>query len=364
MTRLTRRSFIGSAGATIASAFSFAPSAGQGADVTFAFISDVHACRMATGLSPNCAEEGKTDANLLRHITALNALPFKTWPAEVAGQPGSLASAGQLIGALRGIVVGGDMTDDGGGQAAVLGEGTQLIQFSQRYVQGQGPDRVHFPVYAGLGNHDLDQDGPPSQPDWYRNELRDYVETNHEQTAFFKPPVPVTSYDPQSDAYSWDWGDLHLVQLHRFGGDTRKGAVSALPWLADDLRTNARGRRPVVLFQHYGWDRFSTERWDPAARTFDATGTGDAHWWSPAEQQALMKVIADTNVIALFHGHEHSTPMIYSVGDLTLVKPKAYFLGGFALARLSNGRLDIVLGEAVDAEGDVLFTSGLSKLIR
>ena len=42
-----------------------------------AFISDVHACRMASGLSPNCLQEGKTDENLLRHIRALNAMvPF------------------------------------------------------------------------------------------------------------------------------------------------------------------------------------------------------------------------------------------------------------------------------------------------
>jgi cytolysin (calcineurin-like family phosphatase) len=30
-------------------------------DVTFVFISDVHACRMGVGLSPNCLKEGKTE---------------------------------------------------------------------------------------------------------------------------------------------------------------------------------------------------------------------------------------------------------------------------------------------------------------
>ena len=55
-----------------------------------------------------------------------------------------------------------------------------------------GPDRVHVPVYVGLGNHDLDQNGPPPHVDWYRRELRDYVEVNHRAGVFFKPPVPAT----------------------------------------------------------------------------------------------------------------------------------------------------------------------------
>ena len=71
---------------------------------------------------------------------------------------------------------------------------------------------MHFPVYIGLGNHDLDQDGPPPQVDWYRRELRDYVELNHRPSVIFKPQVPVGNYDIDSDDYSWDWGGLHLVQ--------------------------------------------------------------------------------------------------------------------------------------------------------
>ena len=179
------------------------------------------------------------------------------------------------------------MTDDGGGQVAVPGEGTQLRQFSQRYQQGTGPDRVHFPVYCGLGNHDLDQDGPPPHVDWYRRELRDYVELNHRSSVFFRAPVPVTSYDVATDNYSWDWGGVHLVQTHKFAGDTSKGAIDSLPWLKDDLAAYAADGRPVILFQHYGWDPFSIERWDPARRTFDDTGGGAPHWWSEAQRDAL-----------------------------------------------------------------------------
>ena len=209
-------------------------------DATFLFSCDVHACLVsADGLSPNCADEGKTDAALLKHVAAVNSLGGQIWPAEIDGKPSGLASAGTRIATPLGLVLGGDMTDDGGGQVKVPGVGRQLQQFASRYQQGTGPDRVHYPVYNGLGNHDLDQDGAPPQVDWYRRELRDYVELNHRSTVFYKAPVPVTNYDIESDNYSWDWGGLHLVQLQRFGGDDTKGALSGLPWLAQDLATYA-----------------------------------------------------------------------------------------------------------------------------
>jgi len=108
-------------------------------------------------LEPKCQQEGKTDASLLRNIAALNGIGDNIWPSQIKGAPTGLHFAGRKIGEPLGLIVGGDMTDDGGGQVVLPSEGTQLLQFSQRYQQGVGPDRVHFPVYAGLGNHDLDK---------------------------------------------------------------------------------------------------------------------------------------------------------------------------------------------------------------
>nr|WP_292833985.1 metallophosphoesterase [Mesorhizobium sp.] len=332
-------------------------------DATFLFVADIHACRMAKGLSPNCQQEGKTDANLLRNIAALNGLDGKAWPTEINGAATGLRSAGRPIGTPLGLVVGGDMTDDGGGQVTLPSEGTQLLQFSQRYQQGVGPDRVHVPVYVGLGNHDLDQNGPKGHVNWYRRELRDYVEINHRPGVFFKPPVPAGSYDVESDCYSWDWGGLHLVQTHRFAGDTGHGAASGLAWLKQDLATSAADGRPVVLFQHYGWDTFSTEVWDKARHRFDDDGKGTAHWWSEADRQALLAVLDGYNVVGIFHGHQHETPMIYQRDGLDLFKPKAAYMGGFALARITGAAMDVVLGEASDDHGGVVFTDAFSKTI-
>lgn len=357
--RLSRRSVLaGMAGLALPGGGSaFAQSA---TDVTFLFINDVHACRTRDGLSPNCKEEGKTDENLLRHVRALNRIEQATWPREIGGKATELRSAGERIARPRGVVLAGDMTDDGGGQRAEPQEGYQLLQFSQRYQQGDGEDEVHFPVYAGLGNHDLDQDGTPDNVDWYRRELRDYVELNHRPGLFFKPVAPADDYDVASDCYSWNWDGLHLVQLHRFGGDTNKGAAGSLGWLAKDLRQHAADGRPVVLFQHYGWDTFSIERWDPAAVTFDDEGSGPPHWWSEKERAALLDTIRPYNIAGIFHGHEHDVPMIYSRGGYDLYKPTAAFMGGFGVARVTDGFMDVALGEATD-EGGVRFLKAMSK---
>lgn len=329
-------------------------------DATFLFIADVHACRMASGLSPHCEQQGKTDDALLRNVAALNGIGDRQWPAEVDGVTTGLRSKGR-IGTPLGLVVGGDITDDGGGQITQPSEGTQLLQFSQRYQQGVGPDRVHMPVYVGLGNHDLDQNGPRSHVDWYRREMRDYVEVNHRPGVFFKPPVPATAFDVATDCYSWDWGGLHLVQTHRFAGDTAHVSASSLPWLKQDLATYAGDGRPVILFQHYGWDDFSIERWNAGKRTFDDGGTGPPHWWSEADRQALLATLKGYNVVGIFHGHQHATPMIYRRDGLDLFKPKAAFMGGFALARVTSNSMEVVLGEATGNHGEVTFTNAFIK---
>lgn len=330
-------------------------------DVTFLVINDIHACRMGDGLSPGCATEGKTDENLLRHVRALNSVERLNWPGEIDGKPTGLKSAGQKVSTPLGIVACGDLTDDGGGQTAERAEGTQLKQFAQRYQIGTGDDRVHLPVYVGLGNHDLDQDGRSDDVDWYRDELRDYIRLNHKPSVFFKAPHPADNYHEASDSYSWNWQGLHLVQMQRFAGDTRKGAASALAWLKADLQEFAGDGRPVVLFQHYGWDHFSMERWDPDKHTFDLAGSGDPHWWSDGERQAFTQTLDGYNIAAVFHGHEHDTPMIYQADGLDVVKATAAYMGGFAIVRIADGWMDVALARAVDDEGGVEFVAARSK---
>lgn len=359
---ISRRSFLGGTVASLS--WPFLAEAGQddSLDVTFVFTSDVHACLMHDGLGPSCQAAGKTDDNLRTHIHAINGIGAHAWPAFIGSRPTTIAVAGEKIGRPRGVVIAGDLTDDGGGQGAIPGEGMQLQQFSHRYREGPGPDQIHFPVYIGLGNHDLDQDGPIEQRDWYRREMRDYVEMNHRPSVFYKPALPAADYDLYSDNYSWDWDGLHLIQAQRFAGDTRKGAIDSLPWLRRNLETYAADGRPVILFQHYGWDSFSTSVWDPAYRRFAATGTGPARWWSAEERDRLTAVLDGFNVIGIFHGHQHDEALIYKAQGRDIFSAKAAFLGGFAVMRVTKSAMNVVFAEA-RANGSVRFTHAFSKPI-
>ncbi|RUW68836.1 metallophosphoesterase, partial [Mesorhizobium sp. M2A.F.Ca.ET.067.02.1.1] len=80
-----------------------------------------------------------------------------------------------------------------------------------------------------------------------------------------------------------------------------------------------------------------------------------------ADRQALLAAISGYNVIAIFHGHEHEVPMIYQRDGLDLVKPKAAYMGGFALARITADNMDVVLGEAAGDRGEIVFTNAFAK---
>lgn len=66
---------------------------------------------------------------------------------------------------------------------------------------------------------------------------------------------------------------------------------------------------------------------------------------SDADRQALLAALKGWNVVAVFHGHQHEVPIIYQRDGLDLFKPKAAYMGGFALARITSNSLDVVLGE-------------------
>jgi hypothetical protein len=42
--------------------------------------------------------------------------------------------------------------------------------------------------------------------------------------------------------------------------------------------------------QHYGFDGFSMNDWN---------------WWTPKQRQAVYQLLANYNIVAIFHGHNH-----------------------------------------------------------
>jgi len=121
-------------------------------------------------------------------------------------------------------------------------------------------------------------------------------------------PVCAANVDPVSHSYSWDFGPYHLVQLNSWVGDTTLGEDTAtgikashgngVAWLALDLATRVgNSGRPVIFFQHYGWDWFSLGLQD---------GT---EWWSASDRAAFLNMIKPYNVAGIFSGHQHTPGM-------------------------------------------------------
>jgi len=181
---------------------------------------------------------------------------------------------------IRGIIVAGDLTQN-----------ARDDEWDE-YIQSQGTmDRFFF---EGLGNHDIAITGSSSKPE----DRRDYVGRKARNTWPTK-----RNYDDGGEEiphYSWDWHDIHFVQLNLFPGNDKPSGASkgvdldprgALDFLKDDLAENVGTTgRPVILTHHYGFDSFSLQ------------------YWEESQRKAYWNAIADYNVIAIITGHSHSFP--------------------------------------------------------
>ena len=162
----------------------------------------------------------------------------------------------------------------------------------------EGPS-IRFTVYPGLGNHDVlgsaDDDGPETckdpdlptgvnlscliQVEAKNNIMFDFMDTRMENAT-------AVSYDEETNNYSWDFGNVHMIQ-----GNLWAGKYDDLAWLEADLEQNVGDSgRPVILFQHYGWDGFSTQD----------------RWWNAVDRANLQAVLDGYNVIGIFTGHAHA----------------------------------------------------------
>ena len=121
--------------------------------------------------------------------------------------------------------------------------------------------------------------------------LASFVRDRRRETVLTRNPVFPLPH------YSWDWDDVHFVQLNLFPGYTSDPNCSEPPlwcdpmaslyFLQEDLALNVgNSGRPVVLVHHYS-----------------------AEWWVPLSwfqtHTDYNNVIAPYNVIGIFTGHLH-----------------------------------------------------------
>lgn len=236
-------------------------------DVVFFVDSDLHYGATVTAAAANA-----------RTVEAMNDLPGRHFPKSIGPD---------IVGAPRGVVVLGDLVDDGNAPDA----GDVWTEFTADYGAG-GDGRLAFPVYEGVGNHDGDPGRPVREGIKQRNPRR----------------LGLRAVSADGLHYSWDWGRVHCVQLNLFPGaegddilnpwgrpfegEWRRPAHS-LEFLTRDLAENVGSSgRPVILFQHYGWDEWSRG------------------WWSDRERTAYAAAIQGYRVAAVFWGHSHAVQRI------------------------------------------------------
>ena len=190
----------------------------------------------------------------------------------------------------------------------------------------QNDYKIEFAVYPGIGNHD----DATEFPDAYV--VNKYIRKRlYESDAIFQGKDEdgneIEGYFRHDwnagDIYAWEWGNFHFINMGLWAfyagidktsdGKKTRSKVSNLKiqWLEDHLAKIGK-EKPIVLFQHFGWDYFSFQRTD---------------WWTKDNADLVTDVICDRkaevggstdchdpyNVVGIFSGHLHEESQEYTI---------------------------------------------------
>ncbi len=171
-------------------------------------------------------------------VQQMRALPLRTWPGRKGGK----------VGHLRGLIVAGDLTDDGSID--------QWNRFLAWYGERNDAWNLGIPLFETVGNHDR---------------------IRGEQI------VAEVTRRHGGEYYALDWGDLHVSVLGEAPHER------ALAWLRGDL-ARVGMLRPVVVVLHYALEGpYSVDAWRGAGGPYDQ----------------LRQSLQGYRIIGIFHGHYH-----------------------------------------------------------
>jgi len=265
-THITRRDFIKSAAAITASAsipasisqanvpLLMSGSVRERNDITFCMTADTHYNARWQGID--------NEAGNKRVIDRINSMAGNIrYPSQFGGG---------YVQHPRGVVCLGDLTDHAK-QSDWTGTET-WDGWVDDYGLNGGDGRLNYPVFELYGNHDcvffsgrkIPKDGIKE-----RNLKRQNVNVS-----------------PNGYHYSWDWDDVHLMNLNLCPGGPGAPAEDMFGFAEHDIANHiGNSGRPVVIFTHYGW-KYDLDKFD---------------------EPAFYTMVKDLNIIALFHGHQHNT---------------------------------------------------------
>jgi cytolysin (calcineurin-like family phosphatase) len=246
------------------------PAARKPRDVTFILTSDSHYSAFTN------EDRNVRDSVTLRQMNAITNL---AWPEKIGS--GTIARP-------RGVLVLGDLIDDGDRMAGDRNQSRQEFEYCVGDFGLDGTDGLlNYRVYEGWGNHD----GPPVGREKfgfsYQAQLR-------QRNLLRQQKGWLAALSTNGLHYSWDWDDVHFVQLGIYPADQQNPLLKrydpkwhdpqgALTFLKEDLaRQVGTSGHPVVLVSHCGFD---------------------TDWWLAEDWKAAYEVVKPYNVILYAYGH-------------------------------------------------------------
>ncbi|HUT32893.1 MAG TPA: metallophosphoesterase [Planctomycetota bacterium] len=246
-----------------------APTSRPARDVTFLATSDVHYDAFEN------EDRNERVRDTLRHMNEVANVP---WPERLGGG---------AIRAPRGVVVLGDVLDDGDRLLEGKSQGPEQFKHFVADFGLDGTDGLlKFRVFEGWGNHD----GPPAGRERHGFSFQAELRKRNAQR---KAKGWLANLSDNGLHYSWDWDDVHLVQLNIYPADRQHAGIKyspdyhdpqgALAFLKADLAAHVgTSGRPVVLVSHCGFD---------------------TNWWHPEDWQAVYDVARPYTVVLYLYGH-------------------------------------------------------------
>ena len=215
---------------------------------------------------------------------------------------------GKKINSPRAVLVVGDLCDHGlqGQWDGIDG----MDGFASDYGIN-GNCRLKYPVYEGFGNHDYEISGK----DHY---AKDQVKVRNQSRK------GITNLSKNGFHYSWDWDNVHFVNLNMYPGPQGgrwAEAEGSIDFLKEDLADNiGKSNKPVVICHHFGLDESSCK------------------WWEAEDRDIYYETIKDYNVIGIFHGHTHD-PKTYQWRGIDVYDVGAGVEGEWSVVNITDNEL-------------------------
>src|SRR5450830_843559 len=245
-----------------------------------------------------------------------------------------LVTAINKVGGIEFGIVNGDITE--------FGRNNSWNNFASTY------NRLYFPYYIGLGNHDYQNNVDnctegivfPSADSCAFNSLNRMNNALHNYSstlAQFSTDWITTSpsHWTGSMSYSWDYKDVHFVQLQNFPSyhvaltawtERYAWVSSSISWLREDLRlARLRGKKDIIINFHQDDHNFPP--------------------WTDDYNTRQFRAIIDTfKPLAIFTGHRHVFTKVQYIdhalfGNVTVFRSGAALNGEVSIVTYDNGKL-------------------------